>query len=96
MLKNIRLIVLWAFVFALNSFAIDEKSIIDGASQFLIERAQQNYLYIFEKQIKKDSLFTQYFPKTTKALSDLDLTMLLTIRNILKKIFLRILKMSDI
>lgn len=73
-----KLFLLLIIAMSMSSYAIDEKSIVDGAAQFLIERSQQNYLYIFEKQIKKDSLFTRYFPKTTKALSDLDLTMLLT------------------
>jgi hypothetical protein len=85
MIKLFKIGLLAVSMFVFNSFAIDEKAIVDGASQFIIERAQQNYLFIYEKEIKNDSLFKCYFPKTVKALSDLDLAMLLTNQKYIKE-----------
>jgi hypothetical protein len=35
--------VLLVFTIVANSYVIDEKAIVDGAAQFLMERAKQNY-----------------------------------------------------
>lgn len=73
------------FICVANTFALNEKAIIDGTAQFLIERAQQNYLYIFEKKIKDNKLFTSFFPKTTYALGNMSLSLLLTNQKYIKE-----------
>jgi hypothetical protein len=73
------------FVSATSVFALNEKAIIDGTAQFLIERAQQNYLYLFEKKIKSNKMFDTCFPKTKNALNNMDLSLLLTNQKYIKE-----------
>lgn len=44
--------------------ASDESARIDGVAQFLIDRANDNYLYIFEKKIRDNESLKCYFPNT--------------------------------
>lgn len=44
--------------------ASNESARIDGVAQFLIDRANDNYLYIFEKKIRDNNTFQCYFPET--------------------------------
>ena len=60
-------------------------TIIKGASKFLIERAKQNNLYIFEKRIQNDNDFKTYFPRTYSYIADGDLKVLLTHKGIWEK-----------
>ncbi|MGD8569166.1 MAG: hypothetical protein PVJ39_13845 [Gammaproteobacteria bacterium] len=63
-------------VAATNSNITTER--INGVSEFLIERANENYFYIFEKKIKDNEKFQCYFPTTYSYVSDGDLRLLLT------------------
>lgn len=47
---------------------VDEKVIIDGVSKFLLERAETNLIYTFEKKIKDSEKFECYFPSTREQL----------------------------
>lgn len=60
-------------------------TIIKGASEFLIERAKQNNLYIFEKRIQNNNDFKTYFPRTYSYIADGDLKVLLTQKGIWEK-----------
>ena len=51
---------------------------INGVSEFLIERANDNYFYIFEKKIKDNKPFQCYFPTTYSYVADGDLKVLVT------------------
>lgn len=55
---------------------------INGVSEFLIERANENYFYIFEKKIKDNEKFQCYFPTTYSYVSDGDLRLLLTTQEV--------------
>ena len=46
------------------TYASTESARIDGVAQFLIDRANDNYLYIFEKKIRESNVFQCYFPET--------------------------------
>lgn len=51
-----------------NKQMISNSTLIDGVSQFLIERAETNMLYIFENKIKDNEQFACYFPNTRQRL----------------------------
>ena len=40
-----------------------------GVANFLVDRANANYLYIFESQLKEDKYFACYFPDTVEVLN---------------------------
>ena len=47
---------------------VSEKAIVDGVSKFLLERAEANLIYAFEKKIKNSEKFECYFPSTREQL----------------------------
>ena len=51
---------------------------IDGVTEFLLDRAQDNYFFIFEKNIKDNRVFACYMPNTYTFVAAGDLKMLLT------------------
>lgn len=51
---------------------------IKGVTEFLWGRAQDNYFYIFEQNIKENSTFQCYFPNTYEYVASGDLKLLLT------------------
>lgn len=51
----------------------DETARINGVADFLIERANDNYLYILEKRIRDNEAFKLYLPITYDQLVNLDL-----------------------
>lgn len=57
-------------------------AIIQGVTDFLIERAKQNHLYIFEKKLQANADFATYFPHTYSYVADGDLRILLTSKSI--------------
>ncbi len=67
------------------AFAIDQKSIVDGTAQFLLDRAQQNYLYIFESRIKGNLLFKKNFEHTWSLLETVDLQNILTNEKLIRE-----------
>jgi|GEM_PF-7097845 len=58
-----------------------EETRIRGAADFLIERANENFIYIFEQRMKGNKLLPLYFPKTYQLLGKTDLRILLTSRD---------------
>ncbi len=55
---------------------------IEGVAQFLIERAQENYLYIFEQKIRANGALQCYFGKTMRNLEFAGLKELLLSRKL--------------
>ncbi len=47
---------------------VSEENIVNGVSKFLLERAEVNFIYAFEKKIKKSEMFECYFPNTRNQL----------------------------
>ena len=52
------------FALYLIPASADESERIKGVAQFLLERANYNYVYLFEYRIKKNNYFQCYFPVT--------------------------------
>lgn len=59
--------------------------IINGVTEFLIERAKENNFYIFETKLAADNDLKTYFPHTYLYVSEGDLKVLLTSKEIWKK-----------
>jgi len=63
-IKRITLLIILSLI-VVNSYAASKTSDrINGVAQFLIDRANDNYLYIFEKKIKESKSMACYFPET--------------------------------
>jgi len=76
-IKRITLLILLS-LFVVKSYAASNTSErINGVTQFLIDRAHDNYLYIFEKKIKESKSMACYFPTTKKNLEIASLKSLL-------------------
>ncbi len=75
-------------VFVLSSpFAIaspDENATarINGITQFLVDRANESYFYVFENKMKNNKKFACYFPETYSYVKDGDLKALIKTREI--------------
>lgn len=50
---------------------------IDGLAAFLVDRANENYFYIFEEEVASNELFMEYFPSTHKLASSGNLKVLI-------------------
>ena len=61
--------------------ADDTRDRIKGVSEFLLERANDNYFYLFEQNIKENCLFQFYFPNTYEYAASGDLKLLLRAGN---------------
>lgn len=62
----------------LNGAAVaDTAKRIEGVSKFLLDRANDNWLYVTETQIKKNDLFRCYFPNTYTQMTSGNLKLLL-------------------
>lgn len=64
----IRKIFIFTIIFAVHLSAGSTSDRINGVAQFLIDRANDNYLYIFEKKIKENEKLNCYFPNTVENL----------------------------
>ena len=60
-------------------------TLIQGTTDFLIERAKDNHFYIFENKLKDNNDFKTYFPITYSYIADGDLKVLLTHKGIWEK-----------
>jgi len=60
-------------LFCQNLMAATSKDIIDGFSEFLIERADANLVAIFERRLKNDKKFQCYFPNTYEKIDHINL-----------------------
>lgn len=61
------------FIVSANNLWADDTDRIDGVADFLIERANDNYLYILEKRIRDNKALKLYLPTTYDQLTNLDL-----------------------
>ncbi len=55
---------------------------IDGITQFLVDRANETYFYVFEKKMQAHPLFQCYFPETYSYIKEGDLKALIKSRDI--------------
>ena len=60
-------------LFCQNLLAATSKDIVDGFSEFLIERANANLVAIFERRLKNDERFQCYFPNTHEKIDHISL-----------------------
>ncbi len=60
-------------------------TIIQGTTDFLLERAKENNFYIFEQRLKDNNEFKKFFPQTYSYIADGDLKVLLSSKNIWEK-----------
>lgn len=58
---------------------------IEGASKFLVDRANENMLYIFEERLQENGLLQVYFPYTFSAVRRANLKVILTDSTLWKK-----------
>jgi hypothetical protein len=84
---NVKLNAMAGAIFALAAlappcFALSESERIDAVSEFLLDRAKANYLYIFGQQIAQNKTVRCYFPTIYSYVSDGDMTLLLKGRTI--------------
>ena len=81
-IKRITLLILLS-LFVVKSYAASNTSDrINAVAQFLIDRAHDNYLYIFEENIKKSDSMDCYFPATLQNLKFAGLKQLLLSKQI--------------
>jgi len=71
------------------SFGFNEDAVVNGTAQFLLDRAQQNYMFIFEKQLKENELFKQYFRNTSSMLENMSLQLILTNGKLLRETIIK-------
>jgi len=57
---------------------------VNGVTEFLLERANDNYMYIFERKLASNSFLNKYLPKTLGVAQAGDLRLLLTNRELWK------------
>ncbi|MHB8853888.1 MAG: hypothetical protein ACYC6P_11115 [Ignavibacteriaceae bacterium] len=67
-----------AISFTCVSYIYSQDKIVEGASEFLIERANDNFIYIFEQKIKDNKILKIYLPRTYLTISSANIQTLLT------------------
>jgi hypothetical protein len=83
-MKKIITYLILFFLFTKITYA-DEDAIIRGVADFLIERANQNYLYIFEEKLKKNEFVQKYLPNTFSVLKNTELKQLMLSKILFKE-----------
>src|ERR1039457_6914759 len=73
---KINLLILVFMIISGSNLAQDK--IVEGATEFLNERASDNFVFIFESQMKQNKVFARFFPNTFEAIKLGDLRLLLT------------------
>lgn len=77
----ILLLILMVPINVVRADSVETSNRIKGVAQFLLDRAQDNYFYIFENKIKDNKIFECYFPNTYQYVKSGDLKILLTAGN---------------
>jgi len=77
-LINIYLVISYFIFLFPNILLASSTSRIEGVADFLIERANDNYLYIFEQRLKNNEMLKFYLPTTYQILNSADLKILLS------------------
>lgn len=62
-----------------------EDALIKGVSEFLLDRANDNYVYIFQRQLESNEPLKKYLPATLRVAKAGDLRSLLTNRDLWKR-----------
>jgi hypothetical protein len=88
-LKTSKWIFLLLSCFCGGAWGFSEDAVVNGASQFMMDRAHQNYLYIYEQRIVNNKLFNEYFPNTIDMIGGLRLQFLLNDKEQLKRCILK-------
>lgn len=79
MKTRITLLLIITITLSLRNAIYPQDKIVEGATEFLIERANDNFVYIFEQKIIADSiLFGNYFKRTYDFIYSIDIRTLLT------------------
>ncbi len=65
------LLILSVLVLLINSNKA-QNQIIDGVGEFLTERAEDNFFYIFQSKIENNKIFCKYFPEVRKIIETVD------------------------
>ncbi|NQD37733.1 hypothetical protein HPT27_11915 [Permianibacter sp. IMCC34836] len=81
MLKTLLAVLLSLLVLSSHASTDVVDNRIKGVSEFLLERANDNWLYVVEAQIKDNALFSCYFPNTYKQMTSGNLKLLLSAGN---------------
>lgn len=68
-------------LFSQVSMAASSQEIIDGFSEFIIERSDANLVAVFERRLKNDSNFQCYFPNTYERIDNISLNNLFSSRS---------------
>ena len=61
-----------------------EDALIKGVSEFLLDRANDNYVYIFQRKLESNEVFRKYLPATYRVAKSGELRSLLTNRRVWK------------
>jgi hypothetical protein len=64
-----------------HSAVAGSEQIIDGFAEFLVERANANFIAIFERRLKEDGNFRCYFPNTYEKIDSIRLDNLFTYKS---------------
>jgi hypothetical protein len=67
-----------SFVLPRISHAAEEDAVIKGFTDFLLDRANDNYIYIFQRKLESNALMKEYLPATLQVAKAGDLRSLLT------------------
>src|SRR5216684_4490802 len=62
----------------ISQAATDEDAVIKGFTDFLLDRANDNYIYIFQRKLESNALMKEYLPATLQVARAGDLRSLLT------------------
>ncbi len=81
------ILILFIVPFSTNSSTLpdnaDER--IQGVARFLIERSNENFMYIFSKRIRNNPYMIRYFPNSVKILENTKLELALTNQSLWKE-----------
>ncbi len=82
LLSSILMLIPFRYSFSQNQSQNVENKIVNGTAEFLTERANENFFYIFENKLKDNELLKNFFPSTYQMLSITHLKILLTNKDI--------------
>jgi len=92
-LKNLFYIL---FVLSFSGQVRANSAQVEGITQFLIDRANDTYFYIFENKMKKSKRFSCYFPEVYSYVEDGDLKALIKSKDIWEETLTNDLKLLNI
>jgi len=68
-----------------SSYAASEQELVEGLSEFLIERANANLMAVYERRLKKNEDFQCYFPNTFEKIKSISIQGLFTSKEFWKE-----------